>query len=338
MNTERYQRQLVLPDFGPAGQQKLTEANVLIVGAGGLGVPVMQYLAGMGVGDMTLVDEDVVSLSNLQRQVIYRTEDVGKKKVKVAAQFIQKLNPEVQVTTVGEMLSRGNAKHLIEGKDVVIDCTDRIEARYLINDACVQLGVPFIYGALYRHEGHVGVFNYKGSVTYRDVYPDDSAEAENCNEIGVLGVLPGMIGCYQAMEAVKVLTGIGDILCGKLLIVDALNTQHHIFQLAKSPKTVQKPVIPEPDEKFLTWKELDTLDLQAYHLVDIRPTAVYETSGDPRFENIPMEQLAGFNPEKDKHVVLVCQRGVTTRQASMIVKSIAENAVIYQVKGGYNAR
>jgi len=338
MNTERYQRQIVLPDFGPEGQQKLANANVLIVGAGGLGVPVMQYLAGMGVGKMTIVDADVVSLSNLQRQVMYRTEDVGKKKVAVAEQFIRGLNPDVQISTIQEMLTKENAESHIEGCDLVVDCTDSIEARYVINDACVQQKVPFVYGALYRHEGHVGVFNYNGSATYRDVYPDDSAKVENCNEIGVLGVLPGIIGCYQAMEAIKVLTGIGETLAGKLLVVDALNTEHHIFKLAKNPvKKQDAEPKPEIVESWLTWQELDQLDHKRYHFVDVRPPAVFEEHHDDRFKNIPMEMLAGFSPDGNKEIVLVCQRGVTTKQASAILQSTFSALIIHQVKGGYNA-
>ncbi len=338
MNTERYQRQIVLPDFGPDGQQKLADARVLIVGAGGLGVPVMQYLAGMGVGQLTLVDEDVVSLSNLQRQVMYRSEDVGKKKVAVANNYIKHLNPEVKVFTIEEMITKENASRLVAGSSVVVDCTDSIEARYIINDACVKEKVPFVYGALYRHEGHVSVFNYLGSVSYRDVYPDDSAKVENCNEIGVLGVLPGIIGCYQAMEAVKVLTDIGDTLAGKLLVVDALDTSHHIFQLAENPLKDQKKAAPVMEESLLTWQELEGLDTQHYHFVDVRPPAIFTESHDERFINVPMEMLAGFTPEGSKEVILVCQRGVTTKQASALLKSTFSKTVVHQVKGGYNAR
>lgn len=337
MNTERYQRQIVLPDFGPEGQRKLTEAKVLVVGAGGLGVPVLQYLAGMGVGQITIVDEDVVSLSNLQRQVLYRTDDVGKKKVEVAKSSLRQLNPGIEIDVVDEMISRSNAEQLVSGNQVVIDCTDSIEARYIINDACVVVGVPFVYGALYRHEGHVSVFNYNGSVSYRDVYPDDSAKVENCNEIGVLGVLPGIIGCYQAMETVKVLTGIGETLAGKLLVVDAMNSQHHTFKLAENPKKNEIKSIPQPEENLLTWDELGTLNEQQYHFVDVRPPAVFEEHHDPRFKNIPMEMLAGFNPDRGKEVILVCQRGVTTKQASALLKATFSNTIVHQVKGGYNA-
>ncbi|MEM7297566.1 MAG: HesA/MoeB/ThiF family protein, partial [Bacteroidota bacterium] len=252
MNTERYQRQLVLPDFGVGGQKRLGSSKILIIGAGGLGVPVMQYLAGMGVGSISIMDADTISLSNLQRQVLYGSDDVGKIKVEVAKKKLQQLNPEITISVIPEMLSVENSKSCITDIDVVIDCTDSIEARYLINDACFEAGIPFVYGALYRHEGHVSVFNHEESVSYRDVYPDDSAKVENCNEIGVLGVLPGIIGTYQAMEAVKIITGIGKPLVDKLLVVDALNSEHHVFELAKNPGQNTASAKKQPEEKWIT--------------------------------------------------------------------------------------
>lgn len=335
MNTERYQRQLVLPDFGAAGQQRLSQAKILIIGAGGLGVPVMQYLAGMGVGNMTIMDADVVSLSNLQRQVLYVTEDVGKLKVEVAKTKLQQLNPEISISIIPEMLAKENAAENIASVDLVIDCTDSIEARYLINDACVEAGIPFIYGALYRHEGHVSVFNYQGNVSYRDVYPDDSAKVENCNEIGVLGVLPGMIGTYQAMEAVKVIANIGTPLSGKLLVVDALSSEHHVFELVKNPAADYAPTKPQLEEKWLAWNELEKMDLANYQLVDVRVEAEFEQYHDERFENVPMLNIPSFKP--DKNVILVCNKGVTTRQASAILKTGYPDTEVYQMKGGYSS-
>lgn len=335
MNTERYQRQLVLPDFGTAGQQKLEQASILIVGAGGLGVPVMQYLSGMGVGKMTIMDADTVSLSNLQRQVLYGIDDVGNLKVEVAQSKLQQLNPEISISTIPEMLSKENAREYISDIDLVIDCTDSIEARYLINDACVDAGIPFVYGALYRHEGHVSVFNYSGSCTYRDVYPDDTAKVENCNEIGVLGVLPGIIGTYQAMEAVKVLTGIGQSLAGKLLVVDAMNNEHHAFELVKQPQA-QKAHKKE-EEKWLTWKELDEIDKSGFQLLDVRTNSDYEAFHDDRFQNLPMDRITSFSPEKGRGLILVCNKGITTRQASAIIKSGFPEVEVYQMKGGYSS-
>lgn len=339
MNTERYQRQLVLSDFGIEGQQKLNKAKVLIVGAGGLGVPVMQYLAGMGVGQLTLMDADAIALSNLQRQVIYATDDVGKKKVEVAADRLRQLNPEIEVETIAQMISSENADQLVAGKDLVVDCTDSIEARYVINDTCVENGLPFVYGALYKHEGHVSIFNFQGGPTYRDIYPDDSAQVENCNEIGVLGVLPGIIGCYQAMEAVKILTGIGDNLSGKLLVVDALGANHDVFQLAKNPvKKNAEPAEEAFTEKLLTWVELNDLNLREFHLLDVREPDEFERDSDDRFENVPMNTLPGFVPDEEKAVVLVCNRGNATKQAATLILANFPRKAVYQMKGGYSSQ
>ena len=336
MNTERYQRQLVLPDFGMKGQQKLKDAKVLIIGAGGLGVPVMQYLAGMGVGCITIMDADTVSLSNLQRQVLYATDDVGQHKVEVAQKKLQLLNPEVSISIIREMIEKENAQDAVGGMDLIIDCTDSIEARYITNDACVEAGIPFIYGALYRHEGHVSVFNYKGSCTYRDVYPDDSAKAENCNEIGVLGVLPGIIGTYQAMEAIKVIVGVGKTLAGKLLVVDAMNCEHHVFELGKQPQSA-KPAAPKTEDNWITWQELETMEIESFDLIDVREEDDYERFHDDRFKNLPMHDISSFEPVEGRDLILVCNKGLTTRQASAIIKAEFPEVGVFQLKGGYSS-
>ncbi len=335
MNTERYQRQLVLPDFGSAGQEKLLNSSVLIVGAGGLGVPVLQYLAGMGVGKIGIVDGDTIALSNLQRQVMYTTGDVGKKKVEVAQNHLRQLNPEVEIVAVQDMLTRANAASTIEGYDLVIDCTDSIESRYIISDTCEELGLAFVYGALYRHEGHVSVFNYQGSPTYRDVYPDDSAKVDNCNEIGVLGVLPGLIGMFQAIEAVKILAEIGESIAGKLLVIDPFSMEHHLFGLSKSSVNKKRETV-SIEESWLTWDQIKEIDLTGFHMIDVRTPEDYAAFHDQRFENIPVNDLISFSPENGKEVLLVCNKGITTRQASMIIKSSYPDIPVHQVTGGYS--
>jgi len=332
---ERYQRQMVLPDFGTEGQQKLAAAKVLVVGAGGLGVPVMQYLSAMGVGTLGLADADVVSLSNLHRQVLYTSEDIGRSKVEVAKAKLERQNPHVQFGIFKEMISEKNALKFLTGFDVVVDCTDAIDARYAINDACVALKIPFVYGALYKHEGQVSVFNFNGSATYRDAFPDDTARPENCNEIGVLGVLPGIVGAYQALEAVKILTGFGESLAGKLLVIDAANLAHHVFHLSskKRPIVQAKPM----NTNLLTWHAVRSLDRANHQFIDVRDPSVFLKAHDPLFENVPMKNLAEFAPQKPK-VVLVCQMGITTQQAVGILQSKHPDLTIFQVKGGYNAR
>lgn len=334
MKMERYQRQIVLPDFGIEGQERLLRSSVLVVGAGGLGVPVLQYLVGMGVGSIQIVDGDTIALSNLHRQVLYTTADVGKYKAPIAKERLSELNQDVSIQAVAQMLNERNARELISSSDLVIDCTDTIEARYLINDVCVNEGVPFVYGALYRSEGHISVFNYEGSPSYRDVYPDDSAVVDNCNEVGVIGVLPGIIGTYQAMEAIKILTGNGTPLVGKMLVIDAMHTAHHLFEFAPS-YVKQSNTRGGQDEHLLTWGELMDINLNDFALIDIRSESEYMEKHDERFQNIPFVQLGDFRPKKN--VILVCNKGNATRKAASLIASTHPNTMVWQMKGGYSS-
>ena len=210
MNQERYTRQTILKGFGPEGQQKLAEAKVLVVGAGGLGVPVLTYLNAMGVGKIGIVDNDVVSITNLHRQVLYAQSDVGQSKVMAALVKLKAQNPATNLVVYNSFLDTKNALEIVAEYDVVVDTSDNFPTRYLVNDACVILKKPFIYGALHGYEGQVSVFNYQGGPTYRCLFPKMPMENEvpNCNEHGVLGIIPGIIGNLQALETVKVITGI----------------------------------------------------------------------------------------------------------------------------------
>jgi molybdopterin/thiamine biosynthesis adenylyltransferase/rhodanese-related sulfurtransferase len=335
VSADRYQRQTVLPDFGIEGQERLARSKVLVVGAGGLGVPVLQYLTGMGVGTIGLIDADKVSLSNLHRQVLYTESDIGLSKVSVAVNRLRQLNSSTQFQSYDQMLTGNNASSLFSSYDLIVDCTDDIGTRYLINDTCVHLNLPFVYGALYRHEGQVSVFNFKGSPTYRDAFPDDTVLAENCNEIGVLGALPGIIGTYQAMETIKVLTGFGESLAGKLLIVDAARMEHNVFIVSHSSQKGKKN-LPKLENHFITWNELLSIDESTCHFIDIRESKLFEQEHDDRFENIPLNMLAGFAPNKST-VVLVCQHGKSSKQAAAILKMSYSDLKIVQIEGGYNA-
>lgn len=333
LTSERYQRQTVLPDFGEEKQAILSKSKVLIVGVGGLGTPVLQYLTGMGVGTIGVVDGDKVSLSNLQRQVIFKESDIGSSKVQAATNHLRHLNSLTQFVEFDEMLMKENAESIFLPFDLVVDCTDDIATRYLINDTCEKLKIPFVYGALYRHEGQVSVFNYKGGPTYRDAFPDDSVTVENCNEIGVLGALPGIVGTYQAMEAVKVLTGLGHCLSGRLLIIDVANTEHHIFSFDKRKEPLKKL---GGDNSNLSWDDMKSIDSHNFHFIDIRDSIQFERHHDARFENIPLNMLAGFEPVKE-NVLIVCQQGKTSKQAAAILKSSFPSLKVFQVQGGYNA-
>jgi len=220
---DRYARQVVLGDVGPAGQQALLDGSVLVVGAGGLGAPVIQYLAAAGVGTLGVVDGDAVERSNLQRQVIHGDADVGRPKVESARDFVADLNPDVTVETHATDLDGENATDLVADYDVVVDATDNFRARFLVNDACTLAGVPFTHGAVFKFEGQVTTFTGEGPC-YRCLFPEAPPEGAvpNCAEAGVLGVVPGTIGTVQATEAIKLLLGAGESLDGRLLCYDAL--------------------------------------------------------------------------------------------------------------------
>ncbi len=234
---ERYRRHLSLPEFGLAGQQRLLASSVLLVGAGGLGCPLAQYLAAAGVGRIGLLDFDVVDLSNLQRQVLYGPADVGRPKVEVARERILAQNPDVEVVTFQERLTSENALERFRDFDLVIDGTDNFPTRYLSNDACVLLGKPTVYGAILRFEGQASTFDARRGPCYRCLFPEPPppGSVPSCAEGGVLGVLPGIIALIQATEALKLLTGVGEPLIGRFLHYDALAMRFDEFRFEKDP-------------------------------------------------------------------------------------------------------
>ena len=240
--SERYSRHLRLPDVGLDGQKKLEAARVLLVGAGGLGSPAAYYLAAAGIGTLRIADDDVVDRSNLQRQILHTDARIGMPKVESAAVALSALNPRTQIEAVRERITSDNMERLLEGVDVVVDGADNFPARYLLNDACVKLGIPLVYGAVHRFEGQVSVFDagrHRGSAPcYRCLFPEPPPPeaAPNCAEAGVLGVLPGVIGLLQATEAIKLVLGIGEPLRGRLLQFDALSMRFRETRLAADPQ------------------------------------------------------------------------------------------------------
>jgi len=234
---KRYSRHLIMPEVGMAGQKKLKASSVLLIGAGGLGSPLGMYLAAAGVGRIGLVDYDVVDYTNLQRQIIHGTKDVGRLKLDSAADRLRDINPHVQLDLYDVPLTSANALELLAPYDVVIDGTDNFPTRYLTNDACVLLGKPNVYGSIFRFEGQASVFNYEDSPCYRCLYPEPPPPGlvPSCAEGGVLGVLPGTIGAIQATEAIKILLGIGTSLSGRLLLYDALHMSFDEVRLRKNP-------------------------------------------------------------------------------------------------------
>lgn len=228
----RYDRQLILPEIGEEGQRKLSQSKVLIVGVGGLGSPISLYLTGAGVGTIGLVDDDVVSITNLQRQVLYSEPELGMKKAECAAKQLTALNGDVKVISYSTRLTERNAKELIGQYDIVIDGCDNFATRYLINDCCLELGKVYVYGAIGGFEGQVSVFNYQGNTNYRTLYPDEKEMTEMpVPSKGVLGVTPAVVGSVEANEAIKVICGFGDVLAGKLWTIDLRTMQTNIILL-----------------------------------------------------------------------------------------------------------
>jgi molybdopterin/thiamine biosynthesis adenylyltransferase/rhodanese-related sulfurtransferase/molybdopterin converting factor small subunit len=234
---QRYSRHLIIPEVGVEGQRKLKNARVVCIGAGGLGSPASLYLAAAGVGTLGLVDFDTVDFSNLQRQILYSSTDVGRRKVEAAAARLTSLNPEVRVVTHETPLSSANALDILRGYDVVVDGADNFPTRYLVNDACVLLGIPNAYGSIFRFDGQASVFATKGGPCYRCLYPEPPPPGlvPSCAEGGVLGVLPGIIGTIQATEAIKLILGIGNTLAGRLLLLDALSMEFRTMKLRRDP-------------------------------------------------------------------------------------------------------
>src|SRR6187431_163428 len=235
---KRYSRHLIMPEIGMDGQRRIKAGSVLCIGAGGLGSPAAMYLAAAGVGRIGIVDFDVVDYSNLQRQLLHTTPDVGRTKLASAKDKINALNPHVQVETFEEALSSDNAMRLFKGYDVILDGTDNFPTRYLVNDACVLMGIPNAYGSIFRFEGQASVFAAKDGPCYRCLYPEPPPPGlvPSCAEGGVLGVLPGVIGVIQATEAIKLILGIGSALIGRFLIFDALNMKFRELKLRRDPE------------------------------------------------------------------------------------------------------
>jgi molybdopterin/thiamine biosynthesis adenylyltransferase/rhodanese-related sulfurtransferase len=343
----RYSRQLQLPGFGPEAQQNLQDAKVLVIGAGGLGVPVLQYLAGMGIGTLGIVDGDHISLTNLHRQVLYNTEEVSQLKVDVAVRKLSQLNPTIKLQSYPKHLSPENALEIITPYDLVIDATDNFEARYLINDACVLLGKPFVYGALHQFEGQVSVFNYAGGPTYRCLYPTppSAQEIPDCNTAGVLGVVPGLIGCLQALEAVKVITGVGESIAGSLLMFDFLQQRQYKVKLKANPENQRITSLQNSYslDSCTSIPEITTRQLQdwissnkEFLLLDVRQPEETNQGHLPQARLIPLpelrERLAQIST--DKPIVAVCQKGGRSLKAAEQLLAYHPSATVYSLAGG----
>jgi adenylyltransferase/sulfurtransferase len=343
----RYSRHLILPEVGMEGQLKLKQGKVLLIGAGGLGAPLGLYLAAAGVGRIGLVDFDVVDASNLQRQVIHGTPDIGRKKIDSAADRMYEINPNLQIEKFDTGLTSENALGILKDYDIVVDGTDNFPTRYLVNDACVLLNKPNVYGSIFRFEGQATVFAYEDGPCYRCLYPEPPPPGlvPSCAEGGVLGILPGLIGLIQATEAVKLLLGIGETLKNRLLLYDALRMRFRELRLRKDPDcpvcgahpTVTKlidyqefcGVRPAPTQMPQAQDVIDPVEVKQkldrgdkFQLIDVREPHEYQIARIPGATLIPLgelpKRLSELNPYGE--YVMHCKSGARSQKATDLLK------------------
>ena len=332
---ERYNRHIILSEIGREGQGKLSKAKVLVVGAGGLGCPVLQYLAAAGIGTIGIIDFDTVETSNLQRQILFGSSSLGQNKAIAAKNRLADLNETIAIKAYPHKLDFQNALGLFEQYDIIVDTTDNFKTRYLINDACVLTNKPLVFGAIYKFQGQVSVFNYQKGPTYRCAFPDKPGTDtySNCSEVGVLGVLPGIIGTMQANEVLKIILGIGKVLSGKLLYYDALSAESTIMNVKKNEPEIQKVKLNR--ENFLqpnltgncvveipevSIKEL--LQKQNIQFIDVRELHEQPKVKAKNVIQIPLSQLKQQLDKINKHSTkaIFCQYGVKSKRAVSILQ------------------
>lgn len=326
----RYNRHIILSEIGQIGQDKLSHANVLVVGAGGLGCPVLQYLAAAGIGTLGIIDFDVVEESNLHRQILFGASSLGENKAIAAKKRLLDLNHSITINAYAEPLTYQNALDLCHQYDIIVDGSDNFETRYLINDACIITNTPFVFGAIYKFEGQVTVFNYQNGPSYRCLFPNPPKKdaVPNCSEIGVLGVLPGIIGTLQANEVLKIILCIGNTLSGKLFCFNALTLQNSIIKINRSEEQIEtvlkhkatfntKQVHEGCEFQPIELSIKDILKKENIQFIDVR-----EPHETPKIEghhitNIPLSQLHQSLDKirLDQEKAIFCQSGIRSKQA-----------------------
>lgn len=348
MNPSRYTRQTILRGFGIEGQQKLAEARVLVIGAGGLGVPVLTYLNAMGVGTIGIVDNDTVAMTNLHRQVLYGQGDVGQSKVVTALERLKAQNSETELVVYPTLLEVDNALEIIQEYDVIVDASDNFPTRYLVNDACVILEKPFVYGALHGYEGQVSVFNYRGGPTYRCLFPRMPREDEvpNCNEHGVLGIIPGIIGNLQALETIKVIADIGEVLSGRLLIFDGLAQSYRKIKFKTRPENRSIGALQDTYDLWDTCETVPAIAADELHrlisedaqIVDVRTVEEYANYHLPESIHIPLDALESNEDQIDfsRPVYLLCQSGKRSEKALRQLREKYPGHTFFSILGGLN--
>lgn len=359
----RYSRHLLLPEIGTRGQEKLKKSRVLVIGAGGLGCPVLMYLASAGIGKIGIVDFDLVDETNLQRQILYNAGDIGKYKSETAKHKLSIQNPHIEIESIQNKLTVHNTMGLFSGYDIIIDGTDNFSTRYMVNDACALLGKPLVSGSIFKFEGQVSVFNLKNKdgkfgPTYRCLFPSPPLPetSPSCSEIGVLSVLPGIIGTLMANEVIKMITGLGEILSGKILIVDTLTLNFRTIDIERNVQEVKSA--PQNAEEFkkndydffcgletgmFKFNEISPKELlglmarkEKIQLLDVR-----ELNEQPEFYKlnslrIPLNEIEK-NAEKislDKKIIVICQSGIRSKKAIQLLSEKLSFRNLYNLTGG----
>ena len=353
---ERYARQISLPGLGIEGQQKLAAARVLIVGAGGLGNPVIQYLAGAGIGKIGIADCDKIELTNLHRQPLFTTADIGKPKAATATQKVKEINPSVTAVAHDYAVNNQNAWLLFEEYDIIVDCSDNFTARYTINDACYLLQKPLVFAAVFQYEGQLAVFNMPGTnINYRDLFPEPPSQlaVPDCNIAGVLGVLPGLTGLMQATETIKIITGIGEVLSGKLLSYDIRTHSSIAFDI--NPSAQSKLYMPKDRKAYekmdyqwlcgesaavaISKQVFDELLADPSALaIDVREVGETPYPSFPHL-SLPLSTLDRFEDNNGyKNLIVFCQSGTRSAKAAGILqRRFGLSSTVYHLSGGLTA-
>ena len=371
VDIHRYARHISLPDVGVEGQQKIDESKVLVIGAGGLASPVLLYLAAAGVGEIGIIDDDIVDLSNLQRQIIHSEAEIGKLKVESAKQRIASINSSVKITTWNVRLTPDNAQDICSNWDLIIDGTDNIPTRYLVDDICMIIGIPWVYGSIYRFEGQVSVFNYQDGPCYRDLFPEPPPAnlIPSCADGGVFGVLPGIIGSLQATEAIKIILNRGQILTGKLLVYDAEAMSFRTLKYGKDEST--RPNLPEVRKMFedsgscqatpldgdieepgtpggSMFNHLSVSEYQSKKTNGWKPFLIDVRSSDEYAQmrvsftdlQVPHDEILTKVDEipQERDIILLCRSGMRSQMAAMFLSKAGYNGEnLYNLDGGIMA-
>lgn len=332
---ERYTKQILLPGIGKSGQQKLADAKILVIGAGGLGSVILPYLAASGIGYIGIIDGDFVEESNLQRQVIYTEKSLKKFKVVEAAKHLKEINSQLKIDLYTEYLTPQNALSIIQAYDLIVDATDNMSTRYLINDSCIVLNKVFVYGAVYKYEGQVSVFNYKNGPTYRCLFPEKRYHNISCNETGVLGTNVGIIGMLQANEVLKIILGIGEILSGKLLTYNLLNNSQNIYSFNKDKKNeIDIVFFHEKYSNNFYGISIQKAIKEQRVLIDIREKSDHQIFFEDMIIRIPYSEIDKSLDQlnnKQKYAVF-CQNGIKSKLAADKLKK--ENFDIEHITDG----